>query len=78
MSEEIQKLKETAEKAMLEFTATAKKLNEMGYNCHAKPDGNLYIWKDVREAYGTPPAPTTNAVVVTPQSNGKDNVVQLR
>ena len=54
---QIEELKLKAESIAKEFNETVAEIANLGYKFVVNQDQTLYIWKETREEYGTPPAP---------------------
>jgi len=50
--EEILALKAIMDKALQDFTASLKKLNDAKYMVKAQSNNTVYVFKDTRESYG--------------------------
>lgn len=67
MKEQILELKATAEAAIKSFKTAAKELSSLGFNVAVQPDDSVYVYKDVREAYGELVSPTREVSPVRKQ-----------
>lgn len=76
--EEILKLKEQAEKALVEFKANLKAINLLGYMSHVQANDTLYIFKDTRESYGELLQPPSQAVASAAQTNSSGQLQLLK